>query len=691
MSCNLFEINTEDDVNYEALSYVWGQYRGNNYIMCNGSQLLISHNVDIALRHLRYQRGSRALWIDQICLNQADELETGDQIPLMAKIYSKASAVLIWLGIGNEITDVAMDSIPVIVNKLEERDTLPDSPLPEDRGYEEDQMSAINYLLHLPWFMRVWTLLEAAVAEKCFLICGKKRIELLHLLKFNTKSQVDGRGHWRDAVSSITSASDPSGPRARYEMAHVHAIAKLKNIALNQGTRQKEPLFTLLNQVRTCASTKRRDKIYAVYHFLPQAITNSIDERPRYSGYTVEALFTKVAAAELIERQQISILCAAGTAKQNLTIPSWVPDWTYAERHHSFTLLNQDCKDKGHGILYQASGQHTLNQVRLSGHDPVLHIEARILGSILDLAPPFLFNVPGASVVSQSASYGDKLEKLTSLMAERRSQIQNCMKTAQFYEPYQTGTDLLSAVRRTLVAGVKPLGGGNAIGILVPASDAEIKEDFDALDGWETQSLPSFDNLEDKLAVMRDAMAKALNESLSIEEREASLSVIDEFSAPAMRAMQPYLTSLNLETKAEMGAAPFSPLEFQQIRREIFQKHVAPSRPPMGILSSMQEACKARVFFVMKQSFLPQQTHIAQPGKSLGLAPMIARPGDLVCIIIGCPTPFLVRPAEEGSEKSKNVSEHERYQLLGECYVHSFMNGEAMDMGEFETREIALV
>ncbi|OAQ97507.1 hypothetical protein LLEC1_00827 [Akanthomyces lecanii] len=50
----------------------------------------------------------------------------------------------------------------------------------------------------------------------------------------------------------------------------------------------------------------------------------------------------------------------------------------------------------------------------------------------------------------------------------------------------------------------------------------------------------------------------------------------------------------------------------------------------------------------------------------LGPAAMVA--GDVVCVLLGCKVPFCLRPV--GS----------RYLLVGECYVHGLMKGEAMEM-----------
>lgn len=51
----------------------------------------------------------------------------------------------------------------------------------------------------------------------------------------------------------------------------------------------------------------------------------------------------------------------------------------------------------------------------------------------------------------------------------------------------------------------------------------------------------------------------------------------------------------------------------------------------------------------------------------IGLAPRMAQPGDQVCVLLGGNMPLLLRPAP-------NL----QYQVVGECYIHGLMHGEAV-------------
>jgi hypothetical protein len=67
----------------------------------------------------------------------------------------------------------------------------------------------------------------------------------------------------------------------------------------------------------------------------------------------------------------------------------------------------------------------------------------------------------------------------------------------------------------------------------------------------------------------------------------------------------------------------------------------------------------------------------------LGLAPWNARKGDLICVLLGGSTPFLLRP----------VPGRKHFTLVGECYVYGIMGGELFghEMGHARLRDFEIV
>ena len=63
---------------------------------------------------------------------------------------------------------------------------------------------------------------------------------------------------------------------------------------------------------------------------------------------------------------------------------------------------------------------------------------------------------------------------------------------------------------------------------------------------------------------------------------------------------------------------------------------------------------------------------VSKTNEWIGLAPTAAEPGDELVILAGCSVPVVLRPVEESG---KIVG----WYLVGECYVHGMMDGEATD------------
>jgi Heterokaryon incompatibility protein (HET) len=76
---------------YEALSYVWGGSDKHQSVFIDGCDLPVTVNLHNALSRLRDRSFERIIWVDSICINQADEQEKGRQIQSMAKIYGQAN------------------------------------------------------------------------------------------------------------------------------------------------------------------------------------------------------------------------------------------------------------------------------------------------------------------------------------------------------------------------------------------------------------------------------------------------------------------------------------------------------------------------------------------------------------------------------------------------------------------------
>jgi hypothetical protein len=58
----------------------------------------------------------------------------------------------------------------------------------------------------------------------------------------------------------------------------------------------------------------------------------------------------------------------------------------------------------------------------------------------------------------------------------------------------------------------------------------------------------------------------------------------------------------------------------------------------------------------------------------IGLSPTSTRKGDVICVVFGCQTPILLRPVPKPNST-------QTWLVVGSCYVHGLMSGEAIYQG----------
>jgi len=100
INCELVKsqtVGSDDTQEYETWSWCWGVEKEHMKaflrIHCVQYVFLsrISQSLASALRALRDQVSVRYLWVDALCVNQLDNQEKNEQVPLMAQIYGNAS------------------------------------------------------------------------------------------------------------------------------------------------------------------------------------------------------------------------------------------------------------------------------------------------------------------------------------------------------------------------------------------------------------------------------------------------------------------------------------------------------------------------------------------------------------------------------------------------------------------------
>jgi hypothetical protein len=140
---------------------MWGEPRLDHTLHINGGHVMVTGNLDQALRRLRLATKNRALWADAVCINQSDNKEKATQIPLMAKVYRGVSRVLDRLSRRPVSKVQNPDDLAKLASQLRE--------------------TSIMQFISLAWFTRMWIIQEVVMNSDVTLFCGTSEISWVRL------------------------------------------------------------------------------------------------------------------------------------------------------------------------------------------------------------------------------------------------------------------------------------------------------------------------------------------------------------------------------------------------------------------------------------------------------------------------------------------------------------------------------
>ena len=482
-------MSLEWNFKYEALSYRWSAFNPEapTYIAIDDVNIPIGADLHAALVQFRQQSVlPRWLWIDQICINQENQEEKRGQIKIMGDIYEKAQRVLVWLGVGDERTDVAMELFPIVmelVNQAEEkskRDEL-GTPFKDLVKWRGTLATAINGLFQHPWFGRVWTLQEAALGKEVEIWSGQRCLPFNLLEDFAIGCDNDLYGHWGNALDIIESGSGRSDPEhpSRPLVTHIHVVIALRE--------KQESSALILNTLRSLDCSEHQDRLYSVLRYLDPAL---VDHLMSFGNLTAPELYHCVAAYG-IEHRRMEYFCAAGrsqhrstfshqdydSCRPRLSLPSWVPDWTFTIRTHSYWELNEDCLRKRKKPLYTAGGE----RLQYSKWTPLadrqtLRGEGIIIDEVSEQVAPFRL----ARVPENLDNEETNIAMIFSVKASLLSYVTECMSLSKKCGSRYGPTNVKRACRHALVGSMMPDGSSTTrTGVLIRASDEAVDSLFE--------------------------------------------------------------------------------------------------------------------------------------------------------------------------------------------------------------------
>ncbi|KAK4195880.1 heterokaryon incompatibility protein-domain-containing protein [Triangularia verruculosa] len=302
---------------YEALSYMWGDQAVRATIELNGTPFSVSQHLQGAIRTLRKGTEPRYLWIDAICINQADIQERNQQVQLMRTIYRRAKCVLVWL-------DREIDPSHPSFQKLQ---TLSERSELGELGGHPDLWDPICDVFKDPYWSRVW--IQQEISNAAVLRLFSREVELnsyaiYHLLRLFSQIQLEnilGQTWWDWALKK------PS-----VMLPHRFGLENAHKEPIEGSTLGKTELDLIETLSRTCTlkCTDDRDRVYGIM-FLAQDCQEG-DVKVDYR-LTVPQVYTEVVKC-LITKYRSTRFLLYSTLDHNATdpstkTPSWVPDWRH--------------------------------------------------------------------------------------------------------------------------------------------------------------------------------------------------------------------------------------------------------------------------------------------------------------------------------------------------------------------------
>ncbi|KAH7169860.1 heterokaryon incompatibility protein-domain-containing protein [Dactylonectria macrodidyma] len=390
----LIETSLDSAPSYWALSYAWGSEPPSDLVYCNDQRLAVTANCAAALHQLLSEPETRKykLWVDSVCIDQSSIEERNHQVALMAKIYSQANQVIVWLGPGDMTSVKILDELnrmallarvspsPVVRHYRRMRDSAAPSilaSLPEGASrfftlfspQHFAELDPLRAVCRVPWFDRLWTLQEIVLAQRATVRLGNRSITWARL----------------DRVARLITAENASLGLALYAGDSFERMTVVRALrALLQGNRQRyhyyrfphsHPLGSLKARVPREAGTgiashfimacllnarDLQDKVYGQYAILQRhgiALPPPGYERP------LAQIYQDVARAIIEHESSLELLYYLSADRTLRDLPSWVPDlgctWFPWIPGFEFATATGDSKaryrfDENRGLIIEA-------------------------------------------------------------------------------------------------------------------------------------------------------------------------------------------------------------------------------------------------------------------------------------------------------------------------------------------------
>ncbi|KAI5458121.1 heterokaryon incompatibility protein-domain-containing protein [Mariannaea sp. PMI_226] len=318
---------------YEAISYVWGPEGRFSSMLCNGKCLPLTRSLQYALQRVRHPTLRRRLWADQICINQGDIAERGQQVSLMNAIYKGAKHILVWLGpdedgVGNEAVRM-IHYLHDVFGDDEKHEAFRSAHSEDLLQQDQELWVPFSKLTKLQWFNRIWIVQEIGTTAPATLYWGDAEVD------------------W-EVLASVAGTLNQ-----HYHFLRTRFVVLTPNIFYlyqrfvepeedYDETHNRGSFIFELHRARHLLAKDPRDHVYAFLgHFSIRKGSGALRELKADYSRSIDDIFYDVAVRDLTGAQSLLLLSAQHEeisvskrkAMGERTLPSWVPDWRLKPLH----------------------------------------------------------------------------------------------------------------------------------------------------------------------------------------------------------------------------------------------------------------------------------------------------------------------------------------------------------------------
>lgn len=383
LRCHMLVIDLDDksaEFEYDAVSYTWSKslmhgalrriFKGllsgrpinrvyniqgrQKVLVCNGKLLRIQENLYDFLIQLRLKGHERLLWIDAVCIEQegdhAVQQEKGAQLNLMGRIYETATNVLVWLGNSSLISHKRLQALPQRIYDFQTNKALHSEgahklgDIPELKALEakfeegswtlRDLTRGVNTVFalfdslkvaNLEYFQRGWIVQEVILAKQLTFFLGSRELSLNRMEQLLQSAKL-----LLEWISII-----------RYFIGFDAGFIGFLNVLKARSDRLKDAPWSIgehVSLVRDQRTTLPEDKVFAVLGLVNQDVRRMLQTKDALR--VAEHVYLNCTMAILSQASWNHVLSLVGKVNEGLsTLPSWIPDYSTPLSPRPFRLL----------------------------------------------------------------------------------------------------------------------------------------------------------------------------------------------------------------------------------------------------------------------------------------------------------------------------------------------------------------